>query len=124
MEKKRKFFLHKINNQVLKLEFNDNVVYTINDVKQIKTERSVIIPGKHFLIVDIRNAPKSTNDARSYVASADIAEITRAMAFIVDGFLSQVIGNFYLRFNAGKYPTKLFNSEELALEWIKSFSSE
>ena len=39
---------------------------------------------------------------------------------IGDGFLSKVIGNFYMKFNEGKYPTKMFLSETEAIDWIKS----
>jgi hypothetical protein len=120
MSKDSIFVISKVSDTILRLKFKDDVLYSVDDVLEIKKQRLKITTNKHALVVDVRNNPKATNEALTFVDSAEITSITSSMALIVDGFLSIVIGNFHMKFNEGKYPTKIFKSEVDAIAWINS----
>ena len=44
-----------------------------------------------------------------------------ADAFIIHSLPQKIIANFYMRFYKPKLPTRFFNSEQKALEWLKKY---
>jgi len=38
-----------------------------------------------------------------------------------DSLASSIIGNFYIKFNNPSIPTKLFKTEDEALDWLKKY---
>ena len=50
--------------------------------------------------------------------------VSHAVALLVGSPLSRAIGNFYLGFNRPTVPTRIFNAEAAALEWLQTFSSK
>lgn len=62
-----------------------------------------------------------SKEAREYIASDDVSEVVAADAFVIKGLALRIIGNGYLKINKPKRPSKLFNSEVLAVEWLKQY---
>lgn len=44
-----------------------------------------------------------------------------AEAYVVQSLPQKIVGNFYLQFNNPGRPTKIFNDQALAVEWLKEF---
>jgi len=76
---------------------------------------------KKPILIDYRNIKSQDKAARDYFASDEVAEIDSAIAILIDSGFSKVIGNFYMGLNKPKAPTKLFTSEENAIEWLKGY---
>ena len=47
---------------------------------------------------------------------------TQALALLVDNQLSRLLGNFFVGFQKGQYPVKLFTSTEKAKHWLREMS--
>ncbi len=60
-----------------------------------------------------------SKDAREYIASEEVSNILKADAFVIKGLALRIIGNGYLKINKPKRPTRLFNSKEDAIDWLK-----
>lgn len=60
-----------------------------------------------------------SEDARKYIASEEVSDILKADAFVINSLALRIIGNGYLRINKPKRPTRLFNSKEEAIDWLK-----
>lgn len=93
----------------------DEAKENIEAIKKITNGKRVPV------MVDIRPAKGSTKQARAYLASEEVGQVQSACALIIGSSLSQLIGNFFLGLNKTKFPVKLFNDEEKAVEWLKTF---
>lgn len=60
-------------------------------------------------------------DARAWFAKEEAAPFSKADAFIVDCLALRMVGNFYLNFDKPFRPTKMFDTEENAVVWLKTF---
>ena len=60
-------------------------------------------------------------EVREYVASEPRSKLVTADAFIVNSLPQRIIANFYLKWNKPVRPTKMFDKEEEAIEWLKNY---
>ena len=72
-----------------------------------------------LIVVDKYTLP--TSEARAYIATPESNPYACAEAYVIQSFPQKLVGNVYLSFNKPARPTRLFNSEEKALEWLKTF---
>lgn len=99
---------------------------TLTNVKEHMRlfEQHFITNGKALpVLVDIRcqegkNANKQTRD---YLASPEVANITKAAAVLIGNPITKMIGNIFIKFNKPSFPTQLFTDETKALNWLKTF---
>lgn len=73
-------------------------------------------------IVNIKNVKESKKEVRDFLASQKAAEHIVCTAILINSMLTATIGNFYLRLSKPPVPTKLFTTEEDAVEWLKEQS--
>ena len=74
--------------------------------------------------MDIRNVKTVSKESRSIYSSEDTGRCLSAAALLIGNPVSRIIGNFYLGINKTIMPVKLFNSEEDAFAWLKTFLPE
>ncbi len=60
-----------------------------------------------------------SKEAREYTASKEVSDVLKADAFVIKGLALRIIGNGYLKINKPSRPTRLFNSREEAIDWLK-----
>ena len=70
------------------------------------------------LLVDLRDSGQQTRPARLEFARRD--DLVSALALIIGGPLSRIIGNFFLSVNKPLYPARLFDNEASALAWLQA----
>ena len=58
-------------------------------------------------------------DAREYASTKQANIRSNGSAILVKNFAQQLIGDYYLKFNHPRYPTKVFYKKEKALAWIR-----
>ena len=73
------------------------------------------------LMIDVRKMRSFARDARHFLSSKETASLVCAIAMILDTPLSRVLGNSYLGLSNPQLPTRLFTSEDKALEWLKGY---
>lgn len=76
----------------------------------------ILLKGDHVLSVD--------DDATRNAPSAEILELTAAVACITKTPLEKHLGQMYLWFSKPPYPFKLFTQEGEALQWLRQFLNE
>lgn len=70
-------------------------------------------------LVNINEVRGSSREARMFFAtSAENKAVASRVAFITNSPLSRIIGNFFMGLNKRMLPTRLFNDEKTALEWL------
>ncbi len=109
---------------ILFMTFNEtNIEVSLDDAKEIISVRKGLpmTNGKQLIIVDLTSNPNSSLDAKNHGKSEEFAEITTAMALLVDGYMSKFIGNFFLGFDKPNYHVKLFSDKASAKKWLLGF---
>ena len=75
------------------------------------------------LLVDQNQIKSIPKEARSYFGAADRNRNANFIAILIDSPVSRMIGNFFIGLDKPTAPTKLFTSENEAIEWLKSNQS-
>ena len=98
--------------------------FTLQDAQETVTSMLKLSEGKVYpMLVDLTGLKSITHEARHYFGGEITGHEARAVALLFSSVITQVIGNFFLRFNNPKVPIKLFSSETQALTWLREFLS-
>jgi hypothetical protein len=73
------------------------------------------------VLVDLRGIRSQTRAAREYLSSSEIQPKFAAVALLIASPVAQVIGNFFMRLRQQPVPTRLFDEERKAIEWLAGF---
>ena len=88
--------------------------------QKIVASRQKYAKGEKFpQLIKLHSLNKITKEARDFLASETVREGILAEAIVVNSVLSNTIVNFVLFLNPTSFPTKIFNDEEKAREWLR-----
>lgn len=91
-------------------------------VKRIVNSIERIGEAKRFPLLIILGENTLPNaEARAYVATPESDPYAKAEAYVINSFTQKLVANVYSSFNKPFRPTKFFNTEEKAVEWLKTF---
>lgn len=91
------------------------------DIQENIAHVSELSRGKKVpLLMDIRESKGVDREGSRYAASEEVGKHITGMAVLVMSPFSRVMGNLWLRTTKPHFPTRLFTSEEDAIEWLKS----
>ncbi|MCP4520849.1 MAG: hypothetical protein GY827_04015 [Cytophagales bacterium] len=98
-----------------------NVEIDLEVAKEVVTTRLQFQQGETYpTIVFGDNILNANKEARDYFVQKG-EEGLSAAAMVVTGVITKMLVNFYLKVSKPNIPTKFFNTEEEALEWIIQF---
>ncbi|MEW8071598.1 MAG: hypothetical protein AB2758_21020 [Candidatus Thiodiazotropha endolucinida] len=63
-------------------------------------------------------------DAQRFAVTNEVIAVTSAVAIVVKSFLARHLGNMFLRYHLHPYPTRLFENEIKAIDWLNSFKQQ
>lgn len=107
---------------ILRYEIEKTDELTLQNVKEYIEVVGNLGGGKSFCnLVVMKQFVQVGDDARKYAASEESNIYTIADAFIINSIALKIVGNFYIRFNKPVRPTRIFNNEEDALVWLRTF---
>jgi len=107
---------------IIAVEIKANEEVDVVLVKRIVNSMEKIGKGKRFpalIILGENTLPNA--EARAYVATPESNPYAIAEGYIINSFTQKLVSNVYTSFNKPARPTKFFNSEERAVEWLKTF---
>jgi hypothetical protein len=79
--------------------------------------------GKRYkILADMRLNISSTPEARQYGAHNEYTQFHIAYALLVSSLSEKILANFFIRFNKPAVPSKMFNDENQAIEWLAKHS--
>ena len=70
-------------------------------------------------MVEFGHGATADQAAREYASTKEANNRSNGSAILVKNFAQQLIGDYYLKFNHPRYPTKVFYKKEKALSWIR-----
>lgn len=115
-----KFEITILTDRIFKLRPFEGVEIDVEDVKEMRIVYLKFSKNEPFAILLDASEPSTlTHEARVLLASKEYAEKRIAAAFVTKSTASKLIGNFFIQFHKPFSPTKLFNDEASAFEWLK-----
>lgn len=112
---------YKLADGILFITYNKDVVLDLPAAVYVVKERLLLHEGRHLpVLCDVRQIKEVNKAARSYL-SIEGSTLVKAVAFIVDSPVSEMLSEFYLRTNKPTIPTKAFNNFDLALKFLNQF---
>lgn len=88
-------------------------------IENSKAVNSLYVNKKFPILIDSRGIRSMTRDAREFFSTRGRDTNTCAFGIIIKSPISRTVGNFFLGINKPAVPTRLFDNEENALEWLK-----
>lgn len=93
-----------------------------NDVRDLTRTIGTIGKGKTFpVLILIKESNSIEKRASQFASSEECLKYTKANAIVVNSLAIRIGANFYVTVFKPIRPTKMFNSEEAAVEWLKTF---
>ena len=95
---------------------------TAEDIKTIDKAAEEIASGKKYpQLVMFKYFLNINSEAREYASTKESNKTNKASAFVVNNIALKLVGNVYIAFNKPVVPTRLFDTEEKAVEWLNTF---
>ena len=95
---------------------------TLEDAQETMAAYLKLYKGKRRpLFIDTKTMKSMSRETRKYYASEEAAKVVSAAAIIVGTSVSRVLGNFYIGLSNPHLPSRLFSSEDEALEWLRGY---
>lgn len=92
-------------------------------IENTKIVTSFFADKKFPILIDARNIKSMSYEARHHFSAHGRDTKTNAFGIIIGSSISRVLGNFYLGINKPAVPTKLFDNEQDAINWLRQFCS-
>ena len=100
-----------MNEEVVEVEDYKELVETIGMIGENR---------KQFVFVKMHPKALPSVDARNYINNPNSGRYTLAQAFLVSSLAQRIIGNFVINVQRPALPTRLFNTEQEAIRWLRS----
>lgn len=117
LEKSDAFILEGI---IIENIIKEGALIEVADVLSIKELNLKLCGNKPYaLLVDAQVDSTISDDARTMVASAEIAHLTIAKAVILSTQKQKILANLYLAVNKPHINTRMFTDRSKALKWLR-----
>ncbi|MCO6499940.1 MAG: hypothetical protein J5I47_06115 [Vicingus serpentipes] len=91
-------------------------------IESVNARRQLQNGKKMLMLVDTRDIWQVSSESRAYSTKKRVEDLTIAMALLPGSNMTTIlIANFFIKFNKPSIPTKLFKTEDKAIEWLNSF---
>lgn len=118
--KNEKFEIFVLTPNIFKLKPTKGIELDVQDGYEMRNVFTELSNGNTFAVLtDASNFFSTTSELRQLLASKEFTNLRFATAIVTQSMANKIIGNFFIKVNKPASPTKLFSSEELALEWLK-----
>lgn len=119
---KNDYASYSLDNDILYITYSNNVCIDLNAAVQIVKDRLSMHEGQFLSVLcDIRGVKEINKPARDYLAMEG-STLIKAVAFIVEPPVSEVLSIFYLKTSKPPIPTKSFENLDNALEFLETFA--
>ncbi|HXU27517.1 MAG TPA: hypothetical protein VN698_09820 [Bacteroidia bacterium] len=96
--------------------------FDIDSLKQFNVVMAKMLNNQMApLLITLDEFAIPPDDTRAFWAKKESCPLSLADAYVTTSLGHKIIGNAYLKFNKPGRPTKIFNSKDDAVEWLKTF---
>lgn len=96
--------------------------FDIESLKQFNVVMAKMLNNqKAPLLITFDQFAIPPDETRGFWAKKESCPLALADAYVTASLGHKIIGNAYLKFNKPGRPTKIFNDEDSAVQWLQSF---
>ena len=104
---------------IMRTKVKPNIEITLTlAIENTNAVNSFYTDKKFPILIDSRGIKSMSREAREHFSARGRDPKTNAFGIIIKSPLSRVIGNFFLGLNKPAVPTRLFDNENDAIEWL------
>lgn len=104
---------------ILRIQYPPNSHMTLQAMHYIYDQHVRITREKRPVLVHAESVASAEYEAQQFASSPQIVELTACVAIIVKSVFTRAMGDLFMRFHKPPYPTRIFNNEEQAIEWLR-----
>lgn len=105
---------------ILQLNINPDREFTIFDCNELINAAKAIGNGQKFLnLIMVGENTLADHESRVLSCSKEGSIYKLADAFVISSLAQKIIANFYMKVNKPYVPTRFFNNEPDAVNWLK-----
>ena len=105
---------------MLVFAYRDGAIVDGDDAQELMEHAKALTAIPLPTLILARDVRRVTREARACFASRRSNPHASKVAIVVESSLSRVIANFFMGLNRPEFPTRLFNDEQEAREWLAS----
>lgn len=110
------------NDRIIQYSIKDNITITEKDSSEMVETAGKLGNYQKFPILIVSGTHTlADKEAREFGAGKGGTKYAIAVAFVLTSLAQKILGNAYLKINKPIVPTALFDNEEKAVEWLKTF---
>lgn len=110
---------------ILEIILSNYLTYDVNHLSDILVAIKELSKGKKIPLLHIAGDQTSvTPEAREYMSAPESLMYSLAEAYVIHTLAQRILANFYLKISKPKVPTRFFNDEKKAAEWLLSIKNE
>jgi hypothetical protein len=108
-------------NGILHCIYKKGMTRSMNETRDtIEAFKKQLNGKKVCMLADVTNSAESSREIREYAAS-ELPKFIKAIALISDSPLGKMLANLFLTLKSQPYPTRVFNNEKEAIDWLKHY---
>jgi hypothetical protein len=110
---------------IVRIDMLSNHIIGLEEAVQLNIAQGELLNwqlGSGLVLMVAGSTTQFTNDARDFSASKEGLRFSAAEAMLVKNLAQRIIVSFYLKINKPAKPSKAFNTEEDAINWLLSIS--
>lgn len=109
----------RLQNGIVIGEYPKGLKLGLNEARRFVDKRLDLQAGKDYpVIIHLNNVICTSRSVRKFLVTEGIRGITRG-AFVFRNKYEEILIRFFILIDAPKVPTRIFASEEEAINWIK-----
>lgn len=113
-----------LSEDTLYIDILPDIEFEIKDYNQLMDAALEIGKGKKFYnLINVGEYTTPNHEVRTASSSVEGSIYKLADAFIINSTPQKIIANFYMMFHKPSVPTRFFNSEEKAIEWLNEIKN-
>lgn len=107
---------------IMKIHIKVEDEFTIENSMAIVKARTKLADGRKMAMLYTTETKFviPSKEVREYVATEKRSELVIADAFVIGSLAQRLAVRFFIRFNKPVRPTRFFDNEESAIEWLRT----
>ncbi|HHJ14160.1 MAG TPA: hypothetical protein ENJ79_07245 [Gammaproteobacteria bacterium] len=104
---------------IVRIRFPDNFHLSLGAVQGLNHSHRELSTERRPVLVHADSVASADYEAQRFASDPLVTEVVSAMAIIVRSVFTRALADLFMKFHRPPYPTRVFTSENEALDWLR-----
>jgi hypothetical protein len=109
---------------IVRIKYPDDFHITMDVMESVFQQHLQITTDKRPILADAKSVASVDYDAQQFVSTDKVAALTTALAVVAKSAFTRAMGEMFMMFHKPPYPMRIFQHQEDALEWLRTFLAD